>query len=344
MEEGWAAEPRAQAVPTGKRVAVLGAGPAGIAAAVQLATAGHDVTLIDRSAAPGGMARETIPPDRLPDSVLQREIRDVLASGGDMLRWRKAELGAGISLPSLVGEGYDAVLIALGLNGSATLPGDRPETGVSGALEFLAKAKAGLFTLPAASAVLVIGGGNTAVDAALTAKRAGARDVAIVYRRSFAEMPAWPQERDEAMRAGVNFLILTQPLGYAADATGRLAALRVVRTRLGAPGADGRRSPEAVPGSEHAIPADLVIEAIGQEVDAGLKQALAGLEFTRAGRIRTREGSLETTMAGVFAAGDIVNGGTTVVQAVAEGARAAWEIHRYLGGTDGAMHKTTVAS
>ena len=343
MEEGWAAESRPRAVATGRRVAVLGAGPAGIAAAVQLAAAGHEVTLIDRAAGPGGMVKDTIPAERMPDSVLEREIAAVLASGGDLLGWRKAEFGAECNLESLLAEGFDAVLVTLGLNGSVALPGDRPAAGVTGALEFLAAAKTGRTELPAQTAVLVIGGGNTAIDAALTAQRRGAADVAIVYRRSFGEMPAWPQERDEAIRAGVNFLILTQPLGYLAGAGGELTGLRVVRTRLSAPGPDGRRQPEAVPGSEHVIPADLVIEAIGQQVDGALKQGLAGVEFTRGGRIRTREGSLQTTRSGVFAAGDIVNGGTTVVQAVAEGARAAWEIHQFLQGADHEKHKTTVA-
>ena len=343
VEEGWAGEPRPHAFATGKRVAVMGAGPAGIAAAVQLAAAGHAVTLIDRAAGPGGMAQETIPAERMPESVLQREIRAVLDSGGALLEWRKAEVGALCNLDSLAADGFDAVLVTLGLNGSVALAGPRPAAGVTSALEFLAKAKTGQVNLPAETAVLVIGGGNTAIDAALTARRCGAADVAIVYRRSFAEMPAWPQERDEAIRAGIHFLILTQPLGYAVDHRGVLTGLRVVRTRLAAPGADGRRQPRPVEGSEHAIPADLVIEAIGQQVDAALQSALAGVEFTAAGRIRTREGSLATTRGGIFAAGDIVNGGTTVVQAVAEGARAAWEIHQYLQETDHAMHKTKVA-
>ncbi|HWQ54283.1 MAG TPA: FAD-dependent oxidoreductase [Bryobacteraceae bacterium] len=341
VEEGWAAEPRPQSAASGKRVAILGAGPAGIAAAVQLASAGHEVTVIDRAAAPGGMVRDTIPGERMPDSVLQREIQAVLASSGERLKWRKAELGADLTLDALMAEGFDAALVTLGLSGSVALAGERPTSGVTGALEFLAAAKNGRMRLPAEASVLVIGGGNTAIDAALMAKRCGAGDVAIVYRRSFAEMPAWPQERDEAIRAGVHFLILTQPVGYVGAE--RLTGLKVVRTRLSAPGADGRRQPQAVPGSEHAIPADLVIEAIGQQVDSGLAGALTGLELTRSGRIRTREGSLATTRPAVFAAGDIVNGGTTVVQAVAEGARAAWEIHQFLKGVDDAIFTTTMA-
>jgi len=157
--------------------------------------------------------------------------------------------------------------------------------------------------------------------------------VSIVYRRSFTEMPAWPEERDQAIRAGVNFLILTQPLDYVTDAEGRLTGLKVIRTRLGPPGADGRRTPEPSPGSEHVLPADLVIEAIGQRVSDELKAALPGVRLTRAGLVWTKEGTLETSREGVFAAGDIINGGATVVQAVAEGARAAREIDAYLKGT-----------
>jgi glutamate synthase (NADPH/NADH) small chain len=125
-------------------------------------------------------------------------------------------------------------------------------------------------------------------------------------------------------------LILTQPIGYETDAEGRLTGLKVLRTRLGSPGSDGRRRPEPVAGSEHILPADLVIEAIGQQATDELKAALPGVRFTRAGLVWTREGTLETSRAGVFAAGDIINGGATVVRAVAEGARAAREIDAYL--------------
>jgi glutamate synthase (NADPH/NADH) small chain len=128
---------------------------------------------------------------------------------------------------------------------------------------------------------------------------------------------------------GVHFLILTQPLDYVADSEGRLTGLRVARTRLGAPGPDGRRKFELIPGTEHVLPADLVVEAIGQKVDEELLQALPGVRFER-GLVWTREGTFETSRPGVFAAGDLVNGGTTVVQAVAEGKQAALELHAWL--------------
>ena len=167
--------------------------------------------------------------------------------------------------------------------------------------------------------------------------------MAIVYRRVFAEMPAWPKERDEAMRAGVHFLILTQPLGYVADEQGKLTGLKVVRTPPGP-----RRTRRPPPAASHSR---LRARAARRSRDRGHRPAggsgtggaLRGLEFTRSGASARAEGSLATTRAGVFAAGDIVNGGTTVVQAVAEGARAACEIHRYLEESGNDMHQKTVA-
>ena len=328
VEEGWAAEPHPPAAATGKKVAVIGAGPAGVAAAAKLASLGHAVTLFDRSAAPGGAAQDTIPANRLPDPILRREIQDVLASSGNVIRRYNAALNDGYSLDRVMAEGFHAALLAVGLGQSVPLPdATRPKSGVTGALEFLARAKKGVTV---SGAVLVLGGGNSAIDAALTAKRAGADPVSIVYRRSFAEMPAWPHERDEAIEAGIHLLTLTAPLDYLTNAQGRLTGLKVVRTQLGRLDAKGRRAPEPIPGSEHTLPADLVIEALGQRTDNTLKPALPGVRFTDTGLVWVHEDTLETSRPGVFAAGDIVNGGTTVVQAVAEGARAARQIDAFL--------------
>ncbi|MCL4401325.1 MAG: FAD-dependent oxidoreductase [Acidobacteria bacterium] len=328
VENGWAAEGPVHPFQSGKRVAVLGAGPAGVSAAVALASFGHEVELMDRAPEHGGMARETIPSDRLPDSILRREIRDALASHGERIQFRNVRIGPAYTLEHVLAEGFDAVLVTLGLSRSIELPGAaRPKTGVTGALEFLAEIKTNP-DLRISGSVLVLGAGNTAIDAALAAKRAGADDVAIVYRRSFNEMPAWPEERNRAIGAGIHFLILTQPLDYVTDESGRLTALQVERTALGTAGEDGRRSPRPVPGSAHAIPADLVIEAIGQRMDPETAQALSPLRFTGRGLVWTGEGTLQTSCPKVFAAGDIVNGGTTVVQAVAEGAKAAESYQR----------------
>jgi NADPH-dependent glutamate synthase beta subunit-like oxidoreductase/2,4-dienoyl-CoA reductase-like NADH-dependent reductase (Old Yellow Enzyme family) len=328
VEEGWVAAPHTESAPTEKKVAVIGAGPAGVAAAAKLASLGHAVTLFDRSAAPGGAAQDTIPADRLPDPILRQEIQDVLASSGNVTRRYNAALDRNFNLDRLMAEGYHAALLAIGLGKSTPLPGAmRPKSGVVSALEFLARAKKGV---TASGTVLVLGGGNTAIDAALAARHAGADQVSVVYRRSFAEMPAWPHERDEAVGAGINLLTLTAPLDYVADARGRLTGLKVVRTKLGRPDASGRRAPKPIPGSEHVLPADLVIEALGQQLDDALKPALSGVRLTKDGLVWVHEDTLETSRPGVFAAGDLVNGGTTVVQAVAEGARAARQIDEFL--------------
>ncbi|MBI5684044.1 MAG: FAD-dependent oxidoreductase [Verrucomicrobia bacterium] len=328
VEEGWVAEAVQTSAPTDKKIAIIGAGPAGVAAAAKLASLGHAVTLFDRSNAPGGAAQDTIPADRLPDPILRREIQDVLASSGNVVRRYNASLDKSFNLDRVMAEGFHAALLAIGLGKSTPLPGaKRPKTGVVSALEFLARAKKGVTV---SGSVLVLGGGNTAIDAAVTAKRAGADQVSLVYRRSFAEMPAWPHERDEAVEAGVNLLTLTAPLDYVVSAKGKLTGLKVVRTKLGRPDASGRRTPEPIRGSEHVLPADLVIEALGQQLDDALKPALPGVRFTKDGLVWVREDTLETSRPGVFAAGDIVNGGTTVVQAVAEGARAARQIDEFL--------------
>ncbi len=179
--------------------------------------------------------------------------------------------------------------------------------------------------------VAVLGGGNTAMDAAVTAKRLGARDVYVVYRRSLAEMPAWPEERREMLEQGCHLLILTQPMGYESDGTGKLRGLRVARTELGDPDESGRRAPKIVPDSQSVIAVDLVIEALGQGIPSELQQALGSVELTRHGLVATGPESQATSVAGVFAGGDLVNGGTTAVAGISEGMRAAEEIDGLLG-------------
>jgi glutamate synthase (NADPH/NADH) small chain len=167
------------------------------------------------------------------------------------------------------------------------------------------------------------------MDAAVTAKRLGALDVYLVYRRSFPEMPAWPVERDEALNMGVHFMLLTQPLGYEAE-DGRLTGARVASTSLGDPDASGRRSPLTDQGTARVLAVDLAIEAIGQAPPSDLAEWLPGVALTDRGLIAVEDGSTRTSREGVYAGGDIVNGGATVVQAVAEGVRAAEEIARDL--------------
>ncbi|HOX01958.1 MAG TPA: FAD-dependent oxidoreductase [Candidatus Paceibacterota bacterium] len=328
VEEGWVAEPRTQPAASPWRVAVIGAGPAGLAAAVHLASLGHRTVMIDSSVERGGSVDTVVPAERIPDAILRREIQDLLRSCGDRISGRQGRLGKGLTLDDLNKEGFSAVVLAFGLSESVPLPGARrPQSGVVGALEFLAQCKRGGRCQGTA---LVLGGGNTAIDAALAAKRAGANAVAIVYRRSYAEMPAWPLEREQAIQEGVSLLTLTAPLDYEIGGDGALKGLRVIRTQLGPADSSGRRRPVPIPGTEHVLPADQVIEAIGQRLDSGLLPGLPGLRLTESGLVWTQPNSLQTSRAGVYAAGDLVNGGTTVVQAVAEGARAAREVDRFL--------------
>jgi glutamate synthase (NADPH/NADH) small chain len=200
--------------------------------------------------------------------------------------------------------------------------------GLWNAMEFLSAAKEPDRLNVAGKCVAVIGGGNTAMDVAVTARRLGAKDVYVIYRRSFEEMPAWDAERDEAMNKGVHFLILTQPLRFISQ-DGKLTAITVCPTKLGEPDASGRRRPQPVESSAYDLDMDIVVEAIGQESAEEINEILPGVEL-KAGLIQTKENSLATSRPGVFAGGDLVRGPSTVVAAVADGMAAAKEIEQFL--------------
>ncbi len=223
-------------------------------------------------------------------------------------------------------ETYDAAFLAVGLGDSVSLG---EADGVVGALTFLAEVKRGQRT-SVPDKVAVLGGGNTAMDAATTAKEMGATDVYLVYRRSFQEMPAWENERNDCLAAGVHFVILTQPLGYETDDKGKVRGLRTARTELGEPDVSGRRKPREIPGSEANLEVQLVIEALGQGLSTAAQKALTEIELTSSGLVKTAPGSQQTSVDKIFAGGDIVNGGTTAVQAIAEAMHAADEIDRFL--------------
>jgi len=227
-------------------------------------------------------------------------------------------------------EGFDAVALTIGLgNTSSLVHEDAKPEGVMDALYFLEHLqKMSDHHVP--NKVAVIGGGNTAVDAAITAKKQGAKDVYLIYRRSFWEMPAWPAERDSLIKAGIHVLVLTQPVSYETKDGNQLSAVRVVHTELGPEDESGRRSPVAIPETEHALPVDIAIEAIGESVSPGVENVLESVEMTEKGLVKVAPDTLMTTRPGVFAAGDLVNGGTTVVQAVAEGRRMAEHIAQTL--------------
>lgn len=313
---------------TGKNIAVIGAGPAGLACAAKLLEAGHTVTIFDKSSLFGGMVETVIPPDRQGKS-LESEISAIFTDipKDRMILWLGKELNADFNLDNIMNEGFDGLFIGMGLVKSVSI-GDNAVDGIYSSMEFLAAAKKPEKLKLVGKAVAVIGGGNTAMDAAVTAKQLGAKDVYVIYRRSFKEMPAWSAERQRAINEGVHFLILTQPLEFI-SANGKLTSIKVCPTRLGEPDASARRRPEPVESSVYELDMDVVVEAIGQSPPEQISEILPGVELAN-GLIQTKEGTLATSRAGVFAGGDLVRGASTVVAAVADGMKAAEEIDEFL--------------
>jgi NADPH-dependent glutamate synthase beta subunit-like oxidoreductase/2,4-dienoyl-CoA reductase-like NADH-dependent reductase (Old Yellow Enzyme family) len=313
---------------SGKAVVVIGAGPAGLACAARLLEAGHAVTIFDKSTEFGGMVESVIPEDRQ-SNALRNELKAIFADVPQdrMTLSLGQQIDSQLNLDAILEKGFDAAFIALGLP-QATSVTEIQLDGLWNAMDFLSEAKQpGRLDLTSQS-VGVIGGGNTAMDVAVTAKQLGAKDVYLIYRRSFKEMPAWGAERQRAIDEGVHFLILTQPLEYI-GADGKLTGLKLCPTRLGDPDQSGRRRPESVESSAYNLDMDLVVEAIGQAAAGDIEETLPGVDFVR-GLIQTRNGSLATSRTAVFAGGDLVRGPSTVVAAVADGMRAAREIDQFL--------------
>jgi glutamate synthase (NADPH/NADH) small chain len=236
-----------------------------------------------------------------------------------------------LTLDTLSQRGFSAVFLGIGLGEAvSTLAPGSDLDGVVGSLEFLARARRKDFRVP--SSVAVIGGGNTAIDAACTAKSAGARDVYLLYRRSFQEMPAWPRERNLALDAGIHVMVLTAPVRYVGDAQGRVCAVECTHMQLAEADAPGRRRPQPLPNSHFTLPVGLVVEAVGQAVSPEVARFLPGVDFTREGHIKVDKDTLMTSRPGVFAGGDLLSGGATVVQAVADGVKAAEAMALWLTG------------
>ncbi len=310
---------------SGRSVGIVGGGPAGISCAIRLIEAGHSVTIYEKTGTLGGTPSNIIPLHRFGDAT--DEVNAVLRPAIDKKRCIvlvNHSLGAQEKLDDLRNR-HDALVLAMGLDA-----GGEKRDGVIDALSFLSQAKKGNPPeLP--DNVAVIGGGNTAIDAAMTAKKLGVRDVYLIYRRSFGQMPAWKGERDGLLEAGVHLMILTQPAGYVID-NGKLKGLRVVRTMLGEPDASGRRRPEPVPGSESILEAGFVIEATGQKLSSEVAGSLGDVAITKDKLIAADPVTFATNVKGVFAAGDCVNGGETAVRGVIEGMKAAESVDAFLKG------------
>ncbi len=308
----------------GKKVAVVGAGPAGLSAAYYLQKFGIDCTVIDAHEAPGGMIRFGIPSYRLPRDIIDGEVAAIEELGAAFKY--NTKLGEDITL-DLLREEYDAVFLGLGAQKASSMrTAGEDLDGVQSGIEFLAKVSRDE-TLPIGKTVVVVGGGNTAIDAARTALRLGADSVSILYRRAREQMPAWDEEVDAALEEGVLLETLAAPVKIEPGDSGLV--LTCVRMELGEPDDSGRRRPVPVEGSKFTTEVDDIIAAIGQNVDASMAP---GMELTAWGSMVADEQTGQTALENVFAGGDCVTGADIAVNAVAAGRRAAFAINQFLRG------------
>ncbi len=344
----WARENRKDLfeppTPTGFRVAVVGAGPGGLTCAGQLAKHGHAVTVFEALHTAGGVLVYGIPEFRLPKAIVEEEI--------DTLRQRGVEIvtdvviGQTYTIEELMNDqGFNAVFIAngAGLPIFQGIPGENLK-GVYSANEFLTRVnlmganRFGETDTPVieASQIVVVGGGNTAMDGVRTARRLGADPATLVYRRSREEMPARVEEVNHAEEEGVVFRLLCNPLEVLGDENGWVRGVRCIQMELGEPDDSGRRRPIPIEGSEFEIPCQVFIEAVGTKANPLLTQTTPGLDTNKWGNIVVDKNNM-TSIQGVFAGGDIVRGGATVILAMGDGKNAAAAIHNYLneGGGNG---------
>ncbi|MBR7060916.1 MAG: FAD-dependent oxidoreductase, partial [Eubacterium sp.] len=315
-----------KSAPTGKKVSIIGGGPAGLTAAFYLAILGHEVIVYDMMEKMGGMLRYGIPQYRLPKEVLDKEIAIIEKTGVKMVNGKK--LGVDFTIESLRAES-DAVIVAIGAWQSSSMrtPGEELE-GVYGGIDFLRGVIQGK---PAdiGEKVAICGGGNTAMDACRTAVRLGAKEVYVVYRRTRNEMPADKLEIDEAEEEGVIYKFLTNPISFNGE-NGKVKSITLQVMELGEPDASGRRRPVPVEGKTEEIAVDSVIMAIGQKLVA---DDAKGLDLTDRGNIKADEDTFETNLEGVFAIGDATNNGASIaIEAIGEADRCSKVVDAYLNG------------
>ena len=326
-KDEYKAQPRES---TGHKVAVIGSGPAGLAAAHDLALLGHRVTIFEVLPVLGGMLRVGVPAYRLPKVVVDEEIQAIIDLGIEVRTG--VRIGEEIKLADLFDQGYKAVFLAIGAHKDRKLgiPGEDAFEGVVSAVSFLQDVNEKR-SPEVGKKVAVIGGGNTAVDSARSVLRMGAEAVYMVYRRSKDEMPAAQEEIEEAAHEGVQIAYLTSPLEVFGE-DGKVTGVRCIKNELGEADASGRRSPKPVPGSEFTLDVDMVIAAIGQAPDSSLVAHELELTERRKRIIVDGPYTLVTTHPGVFAGGDAVTGPATVVEAISAGKRAAISVDLYLKG------------
>lgn len=313
---------------TGKKVAVIGGGPAGLTCAYFLRIKGHGVTVFDAMPHMGGMLRYGIPEYRLPKNVVEKEVQQIASLGVEMKN--NIKIGKDITFEDLRKE-YDAVIVAIGAWNSLSMrcEGENLD-GVLGGIDFLREVNEGKRP-DIGNKVAVVGGGNTAMDACRTARRLGAEDVYVIYRRTRDEMPAEKIEIDEAEEEGVTFKFLTNPAEFLGS-NGKVTDIKLQVMELGEPDSSGRRSPVPVEGKFEILPVDTVIMAIGQKVNtSGFEE----IELNKKGIISADERTFRTSLEGVFAVGDATNRGASIaIEAIGEAEKASKVIDGYLLGMD----------
>jgi NADPH-dependent glutamate synthase beta subunit-like oxidoreductase/ferredoxin len=313
-----------------RKVCVIGAGPGGMSAAYYLSLKGYDVRVIERQPVAGGMLLLGIPRYRLPREVIDREVA-MLKNLGVEFQF-DTEFGTDITLAQLKSEGFEAFFFAIGAHQSFKLgiPGESDFPQVKQAIDFLRDVALGDRQVPGKHAV-VIGGGNVAIDAARTCLRLGCESVTLAYRRARSEMPADHEEVEQAEEEGIRFEFLNIP-SEIIGSDGRLEGLRCLKAKLVSKEGQDRKYPVPIEGSEYSIGADVIICAIGQQVDADCMESVKGLEWTRRQTINVQMATMESSLEGIFAAGDAVTGPATVIEAIGGGKRAAESIDRWLSG------------
>ncbi len=322
---------------TGKRVAVVGSGPAGLTVAGDLIVKGHEVTIFEAFHRPGGVLVYGIPQFRLPKEIVFSEV-GFLEKLGVKLELN-AVIGRIFTVEELLEQGYDAVFLGVGagLPRFLNIPGENL-IGILSANEYLTRTnlmKAYRFPeydtpVPRAKNVTVFGAGNVAMDSARTAMRLGAERVRIVYRRSRDEMPARAAEIHHAEEEGIEFFLLTNPKRFLGDENGRLRGVECLKMKLGEPDESGRRRPIAIEGSEFELECDLAVVAVGSGANPLLTRSTEGLALNKWGYVVADPETGKTTKKGVWAGGDIVTGSATVILAMGAGRKAADSIHQYL--------------
>ncbi len=324
---------------TGKKVAIVGSGPAGLSCAGDLIQMGHDVTVFEALHELGGVLIYGIPEFRLPKSIVKAEIDSLKNLGVEFVT--NAVIGFTDTVDELMQNGYDAVFIAVGagLPYFLNISGENLN-GVYSSNEFLTRVnlmkayRFPEFDTPVFDCkdknVAVFGGGNTAMDAVRTSKRLGAKNAYIIYRRSDVEMPARAEEIHHAKEEGIEFILLSNPLEFIGDDKGWLKRVKLQKMELGEPDSSDRRRPVPIKGSEYELPIDMAVIAIGNGSNPIIQKTTPGLEFNKWGNILVEETTMKTSKPGVFAGGDIVTGGATVILAMGAGRKAAAAINEYL--------------